>query len=142
MAVFADPLDALSSFQQALDAFRTSSWLDASLSGGGAYPPVNVFRKGDDFIIIAELPGVKKSEIDVQVKGRTIRLAGGKEVGYPEKAALHRRERLAGRFDRAVSLPIEIDPDGVKAEYRDGVLALVPAAFREGKAQVDQGGVR
>ena len=130
MAAFADPFDALSSFQQALDAFRTSSWLDASLSGGGAYPPVNVFRKGDDFIIIAEVPGVKKSEIDVQVKGR--RLSGGKEVGYPEKAALHRRERLAGRFDRAVSLPFEIDPDGVKAEYRDGVLALfLPPSARE-----------
>ncbi len=55
-----DPFDALSSFQQALDAYRTSSWLDSSVSGGGGYPPVNVFRKADDFIIIAELPGVKK----------------------------------------------------------------------------------
>ena len=62
----------------------------------------NVFRKGDDFIIIAELPGVKKSDLDVQVKGRTVRLAGERTVGYPEvMAALHRRERLAGRFDRA-----------------------------------------
>jgi HSP20 family protein len=124
MAVFTDPFDALSSFQQALDAFRTSSWLDASLSGGGAYPPVNVFRKGDDFIIVAEVPGVKKTDLDVQVKGRTIRLAGAKSVGYAEKAALHRRERLAGRFDRAVSMPVEINPDGIKAEYHDGVLAL------------------
>jgi HSP20 family protein len=124
MAVFTDPFDALSSFQQALDAFRTSSWLDASLSGGGGYPPVNVFRKGDDFILIAEVPGVKKTDLDVQVKGRTIRLAGAKSVGYPEKAALHRRERLAGRFDRAVSMPVEINPEGIKAEYRDGVLAL------------------
>jgi HSP20 family protein len=103
MAVFTDPFDALSSFQQALDAFRTSSWLDASLSGGGAYPPVNVFRKGDDFIIIAEIPGVKKSDLDVQVTGRTIHLAGAKSVGYPEKAALHRRERLAGRHSGVVS---------------------------------------
>jgi HSP20 family protein len=132
MAVFADPFDALSSLQQALDSYRTSSWLDASLSGGGAYPPVNVFRKGDDFVIIAEIPGVKKSDLDVQVKGRTIRLAGTKSVGYPEKAALHRRERLAGRFDRAVSMPVEINPDGVKAEYRDGVLALfLPRAESE-----------
>ena len=38
---------------------------------------------------------------------------------------MHRRERLAGRFDRAVTLPVEINPDGVKAEYRDGILALV-----------------
>ena len=37
---------------------------------------------------------------------------------------LHRRERLAGRFDRAVTMPIEINPDDVKAEYRDGILAL------------------
>jgi HSP20 family protein len=124
MAVLLDPFDALASFQQALDAYRTSSWLDQGLSGGGAYPPVNVFRKGDDFIIITELPGVKKSDLDLQVKGRTIRLSGLKTVGYPEKAALHRRERLAGRFDRAVTIPIEINPDGVKAEYRDGILAL------------------
>jgi HSP20 family protein len=132
MAILMDPFDALSSFQQALDAYRTSSWLDSGVSGGGAYPPVNVFRKGDDFIIIAELPGVKKSDLDVQVKGRTIRLAGAKTVNYPEKAALHRRERLAGRFDRAVSMPVEINPEGVKAEYRDGVLALfLPRAESE-----------
>jgi HSP20 family protein len=132
MAILMDPFDALSSFQQALDAYRTSSWLDSSVSGGGAYPPVNVFRKGDDFIIIAELPGVKKSDLDVQVKGRTIRLSGAKTVSYPEKAALHRRERLAGRFDRAVTLPVEINPDRVKAEYRDGVLALfLPPAESE-----------
>ena len=132
MATLMDPFDALSSFQQALDAYRTSNWLEASVSGGGGYPPVNVFRKGDDFIVIAELPGVKKSHLDVQVKGRTIRLAGTKTVGYPEKAALHRRERLAGKFDRAVTMPVDIDPDGVKAEYRDGVLALfLPRAESE-----------
>jgi HSP20 family protein len=124
MALLLDPFDALASFQQALDAYRTSSWLDQSVSGGGAYPPLNVFRKGDDFIVIAEVPGVKKADLDLQVKGRTIRLSGAKTVGYPEKAALHRRERLAGRFDRAVTMPIEINPDGVKAEYRDGILAL------------------
>ena len=116
MATLMDPFDALSSFQQALDTYRTSSWLEASVSGGGGYPPVNVFRKGDDFIIIAELPGVKKSDLEVQVKGRTVRLAGTKSVGYPEKAALHRRERLAGRFDRAVTMPVEINADRVKAE--------------------------
>ena len=137
-----DPFDALSSFQQALDAYRTSTWLDAGLSGGGAYPPLNVFRKGDDFIIIAELPGVKKSDLEVQVKGRTHPVGRRKTVGYPEKAALHRRERLAGRFDRAVTMPVEINPDGVKAEYRDGILRFVSAARREREAEVDQGGVR
>ncbi len=132
MALFSDPFDALASFQQALDTFRTSDWLAAGPSGGGAYPPMNVFRKGDDFIIIAEIPGVKKADIDLQVKGRTLRLTGQKAVGFPEKAAVHRRERLAGRFDRALTLPVEIDPEAVKAEYRDGVLTLfLPRAESE-----------
>ena len=132
MALFPDPFDTASNLQQALDTFRASSWLAPGPSGGGAYPPMNVFRKGDDFIIIAEVPGIKRSDLDVQVKGNTLRLAGTKSVNYPEKASLHRRERLAGRFDRAVTLPIEIDPDGVKAECRDGTLALfLPRAERD-----------
>ncbi len=125
MARLPSAFDTLLRLQQALDASRTSSWLDAGLSGGGAYPPINVFRKGDDFALIAEVPGVKKDDIEVQVKGRTVRISGGKSVDYPKEAAVHRRERLAGRFDRAVSLPIEIDPERVQAECRDGVLAVL-----------------
>lgn len=124
MALFGDPFDALTSLQQALESFRSSGWLASSPSGGGSYPPMNVFRKGDDFIVITEVPGIKKSDLQIQVKGNTIRLAGSKSVSYPETAGVHRRERLTGRFDRAVSLPVAVDADGVKAEYRDGILAL------------------
>src|SRR6185437_11968124 len=98
-------------------------WL-SSVSGGGSYPPLNVFRKGDDFVVITELPGIDKSKLELQVKGNTIRLAGTKTVSHPEKASVHRRERLTGRFDRAVSLPVQVNADGVKAEYHDGILAL------------------
>ena len=132
MPLFGDPFDTLSSLQQALDSFRSSSWLASGPSGGGSYPPMNVFRKGDDFIIITEVPGIKKSDLQVQVKGNTIRLAGTKSVTYGEKVSLHRRERLAGRFDRAVTVPIEVNPEGGKAECRDGVLALfLPRAERD-----------
>jgi HSP20 family protein len=132
MALFPSPFDPLLGLQQALDAFRTSGWLDAGLSGGGAYPPVNVFRRGDDFAVIAEVPGVKTSDLEVQVKGNTVRISGTKAVAYPERAGLHRRERLGGRFDRALTLPIEIDPEGVQAECRDGLLALLlPPAARD-----------
>jgi HSP20 family protein len=120
----ADPFDALLGLQQALDAFRASSWLEPGPSGTGAYPPINVFRRGEDFVIIAEVPGVKKSEVEVQVKGNTIRITGTKSIAYAEGASLHRRERSAGRFDRAVTIPVEIDADRVKAECRDGLLAL------------------
>jgi HSP20 family protein len=125
MALFPSPFEALLGLQRSLDASRSSDWLEAGPSGGGAYPPINVFRSGDDFAILAELPGIKKSELEVQVKGRTVRLAGSKAATYPEQAGLHRRERVSGRFDRAVTLPIEVNADGVQAEYRDGILALL-----------------
>lgn len=132
MALFPDPFSSLLGLQQALESFRTSGWLQSGPSGGGSYPPVNIFRKGDDFVLIAEVPGIAKSEIDVQVKGRTIRLSGTKNLRFGEKSSVHRRERLAGRFDRSLTLPVDIDPDGVKAECRDGILALsLPRAERD-----------
>jgi HSP20 family protein len=127
-----DALDALLQFQQALDTSRSSGWLGSSPSGSGSYPPLNVFRQGDDIVVIAEVPGVLKSDLQLEVKGRTIRIAGTKSVSYGEKSSVHRRERLAGRFDRALTLPVEVDAEKVKAECRDGILALyLPRAERD-----------
>jgi HSP20 family protein len=53
-----DPFEALFRLQQGLDAFRTSDWLQSGPSGAGSYPPLNMFRQGDDFAVIAEVPGV------------------------------------------------------------------------------------
>ena len=124
-----DPFDALLHFQQALDQLRDSDWLDTGPSGQGSYPPLNVFRKGDDIVIITEVPSVKKSDLRIEVKGNTIRIAGTKAVDHKGKASVHRLERRGGNFDRAISLPIEINANGIKAECRDGILALfVPRA--------------
>jgi HSP20 family protein len=132
MALFPDPFSTLLGLQDALQSFRTSGWLQSGPSGGGSYPPVNIFRKGDDLMLVAEVPGINKSDMELQVKGRTIRLAGTKTVHYPEKASVHRRERSTGRFDRSLTLPVEVDPDGVKAECHDGILALyLPRAERD-----------
>jgi HSP20 family protein len=128
----ADPFEMLLELQRSLDAFRDSDWLESSLSGTGAYPPLNIFRKGDDFVVVAEVPGIKKSDIQIQVKDNTVRVAGKKDVKFPEKASLHRRERLAGDFDRAITVPIKVDAGNVKAECRDGILAIfLPRAAQD-----------
>ena len=130
--LLSDPFEALFNFQQALDAFRTSSWLGAGPSSRGAYPPLNVFRQGDDVVVIIEVPGVRKEDLQIQVRDNTIRISGEKKVAFGERAGVHRRERLAGSFDRAVSVPVEIDADRVRAEYRNGILALhLPRAERD-----------
>jgi HSP20 family protein len=122
--LFGDPFDTLLNLQQALESFSKSGWLEPGLSSGGSYPPVNVFRKGDDVVIIAEVPGIKKSDLELEVKGNTIRISGTKSPHHEEKASLHRRERLAGRFDRSITLPVQIEADRIKADCRDGLLTL------------------
>jgi HSP20 family protein len=125
MALLAsEPFEALLDLQRALESLRDGDWLGSSTSAGGAYPPINIFRKGEDFVAILEAPGIKKSDLEVQVRGNAVRLAGKKVIDYPNSVSVHRRERLSGAFDRTITIPVEIDPDRVKAECRDGILAL------------------
>jgi HSP20 family protein len=123
------PLDALFEFQRALDARLDSDWLRGSTTGTGAFPPINVFQQADSLVAIVELPGVNKSDLEIQAKDNAIRISGKKVIAYQNGASLHRRERLSGTFDRTLTVPMQIDANSIKAEYRDGVLALfIPRA--------------
>lgn len=130
--MYADPFEALFHLQRTLDAFQSSDWLSQGPSARGAYPPLNIFRKGDDLVVITELPGIGREDVDVQVHGDRIRISGNKAIEYDDAASLHRRERVAGNFDRMIAIPIDVDADRVQAEYRDGILAIfLPRAERD-----------
>jgi len=124
IATFADPFDALFNLQRALEGRLASDWLHDQTTSQGPFPPINVFQQANDILAIIELPGVDKDSLNVQAKENTIRIAGKKSITYPDDVSVHRRERISGEFDRTLSLPVHLDPDRIKAEYRDGILAL------------------
>jgi HSP20 family protein len=124
LTAFVDPFDTLLNLQRELEARLSSDWLENVTTARGPFPPINVFQQGDDVLAIVELPGIDKSDLQIQVKQNTIRISGKKAMKYPEGVSVHRAERLAGAFDRTLTLPLELEPDRVKAEYRDGILAL------------------
>ena len=126
---YTDPFDALFRLQKELEGRHASDWLEDTTSGMGAYPPINVFQQDHDFVAIVELPGVAKNDLELQAKDNVIRISGKKSVEYGDKVSVHRRERVAGAFDRTITLPVQIEPEGIKAEYRNGILALfIPRA--------------
>ena len=135
---FGDPFDVLFGLQRALEARRASDWLRDATTSMGPYPPINVFQQGDDVVAIIELPGVSKSDLEIQAKENTIRIAGKKSISYDEGVSVHRRERISGEFDRTLTVPVEIDPEGIKAEYRDGVLALFISTAESAKPRTIQ----
>jgi HSP20 family protein len=129
---FVDPFAAISALQRALDSRFESDWIGRSTVGFGSYPPINVFQQNGDFVAVIELPGMDKKQLNIEAKENTIRIFGEKTVGYEDDASVHRRERVSGVFDRSFALPIQVDPEGIKAEYRDGVLAVfIPRAESE-----------
>ena len=119
-----DPFETLLGLQRAMESVMGSDWFGTRTSGSGAFPLINVFSDGDGFVVVAELPGVRKEDLDIQVRGDTLRIRGKKSIAYDEEASIHRRERSAGEFDRTLSLPDDVDAAKVSAEYRDGVLTL------------------
>jgi HSP20 family protein len=120
----AGSFDALLRFQRALDQQLESDWLEDVTTGTGAFPAINVFQRGSDFVAIIEMPGVSKDDLGLEVRGNTIRISGKKTVDYGGKASMHRRERIAGSFDRTITLPVQLDPDRIIANYADGMLTL------------------
>jgi HSP20 family protein len=132
ITAFADPFDTLFNLQSALEARIASDWLRNQTASRGPFPPINVFQRGDDILAIIELPGLDKNNLQIEAKENTIRISGTKSADYPDQVSVHRRERVFGEFDRTLSLPVQLDPDAIKADYRDGILALfLPRSERD-----------
>lgn len=73
----------------------------------------------------AEVPGMKKDEIDISLHEGVLTLSGERKLEKEyEKAEGHRVERFVGRFQRSITLPSQVDATKVRATYRDGILAV------------------
>jgi len=121
---YSNPLDALLNLQRELDGSLFSDWFGLTTSSRGAFPPLNVFRENEDFLVIAELPGAKKEDLTIEVHRNQLRIAGKREVIYKEGVSLHRTERKSKRFDRTITIPSDLDPKNVSAEYKNGILKV------------------
>jgi len=88
-------------------------------------PQVDIFEKGDDLVIRAEVPGVDRSDIEVQVEDGNLVLRGErKRDNEPADGQVYRRERFHGSFSRRFSLPDTVDATSIQAAYKDGVLTV------------------
>jgi HSP20 family protein len=93
--------------------------------GRGGYPALNVGGTPQSMELYAFAPGLDPSSIEVNLEHGVLTISGERQPDLPddEKSTVHINERFAGRFRRVVGLPEEdINPSGVNAEYRDGVL--------------------
>ena len=95
-------------------------------AGRSGYPALNVGGTAESVDIYAFAPGLDPAKIDVNVERGVLTLSGERRSDLPAedsaKVSTHVKERFSGRFNRAVSLPDDLDPGQVSAKYNDGVL--------------------
>lgn len=93
-----------------------------------AFPPLNVWEEGDQLHVEAELPGLDLKDLEIYVTGgNQLTLKGERKPNVPEKGVWHRRERTAGEFVRALTLPYPVNADKVEAKLENGVLHVTLA---------------
>jgi HSP20 family protein len=118
--LFAEMEQLQREIQQAFDVFPSIRG-----PGRGTFPALNVGSTPQAVEIYAFIPGLDPAAIEVNLDRGVLTIAGERKSALPaedEKTTVHVNERFTGRFRRVVTLPDDIDPNGVSAHYRDGVL--------------------
>ena len=94
----------------------------------GGYPALNVGSADTGVEVFAFAPGIDPASIELQFDRGVLTVTGERKPATPAatdtKATLHLNERFSGRFRRVLSLPDDIDPTSVNAEFRDGVVRI------------------
>jgi len=128
LSVLRNEIDRLFDFP--LNALTNSS--QDFLSGWS--PSIDLYDDRDHFVLKAEIPGMKKEDIDISLHGDVLTLSGErKEEKTYDKAETYRSERFLGRFQRMLTLPSTVDANKVQASYKDGILTVTLPKSEEAK---------
>jgi HSP20 family protein len=100
-------------------------------------PPVDVEEQDDAYVIQAEVPGVKRQDVNIELVGNEL-LVSGEIKEQERKGRLRRRTRRVGQFEYRVRLPELVDPDNVEAKLEEGVLSIrVPKAQQAKRRKIE-----
>jgi len=122
-----DPLDSLTHIQREMsdlfDFLSSAPQMEGYVNV--EYPPIIVSMNEENVFVRAELPGIKVSDLDVQVVNDILTMKGERKfTPDPAKATYLRRERDYGTFARSIVLPEKVDAEKVTASYKNGVLTV------------------
>ena len=107
------------------DMFYPATVENQDLNQWSWNPVVDIYENDESIVIKAELPGVDKKNIRIDVKDRLLTLKGERSTEKEVKEeSFYRRERAFGSFQRVFTLPVDVDPDKIAATYADGLLKI------------------
>jgi HSP20 family protein len=134
------PMRRVANFRDEMDNFlslalgRLGDGKSENGRGKSAFPAVDVYEDKDNLHVKAELPGLKKEDIQISLQDGYLNLSGErKQEEKKESGEYCRAERWVGRFERSISLPCRVQADNIKATYNEGVLLVTLPKAEEAK---------
>ncbi|MEW5789946.1 MAG: Hsp20/alpha crystallin family protein [Pseudomonadota bacterium] len=121
----ADPFDQI--FESMMPAFfRPVRLTELMGEGVGRAPSIDIVDRDNEIVVKADIPGIKKEDLDIQVQGNQVFISGQvQDESEQEQGNYLYRERRFGSFSRSIQLPEEVDSNQAKATCHDGILELV-----------------
>jgi len=120
-----DPLVGLRVMHRELDRLMGRGAQPGAQRVSGVYPPVNVLNGEDELVVLCEVPGIPREDLDISITGETLVVSGTKRApDAAEDVRYQVRERGAGEFSRTIVLPDRVDTDRIVATLADGVLTI------------------
>jgi len=122
-------------FEDSLSLLRTGEGKELFALGSWV-PPVDIYETEDTIVLSAELPGMKKEDMSVEIKDNTLTIKGEREFERDSAAKSYSRiERSYGNFQRVFTLPHLVQQDKVKARYENGLLEIILSKAEEGETK-------
>ena len=133
-----DPFKELLTLQERMnrlfDEVLPKAREEEGLARGVWSPAVDIYETEDSIVLKAELPGISKDDVTVEVKDNVLVLKGEKRFEKDVKEEnYHRMERAYGAFQRSFTLPNIVDKNRIKARYKDGILEVILPKAEEAK---------
>ena len=134
LTVFDDILSLEREIGNMFQGFTTGAVPGRFLRTSEQYPLLNIFETKDEFVLVAELPGVKKEGIHLTIDNGLLTISGErKAASTPENVDWLRNEIRTGNFTRVVALPRHVNGDQISAELSNGILRVVLPKAEEAK---------
>jgi HSP20 family protein len=112
---------------------RFFNLMEPDLEEGNRWlPGMNVYETKENLVVEIDIPGIDPKSVEINLQGQTLSVTGERRVPeFSEDVRVHRHEPAYGRFQRTVQLPVQIDPEQVKAKADMGVMTITLPKARE-----------
>ncbi|HCV44344.1 MAG TPA: hypothetical protein DGH68_12725 [Bacteroidetes bacterium] len=118
--------EPLLNFDHDLENMFKGGWCAPAARSARQYPALDIAEYGNESVVVAEMPGVKKEDLKLSVQDGMLTISGERKAHQtPENSSWLRNEIRIGEFERTIQLPHDVKTDAITAELTDGVLRIV-----------------